>query len=185
MHCQELSEHLSWCLGSVGQAACEQEIGDGCQTVLVSRRCNDFAGEGLGCDVHEGADKKAGACQTLVTRCLSVSRDAEVQQLHAARFRVVHHVLRLQVAVNDVCVVSGLNAGCNLRDNCCNLISWQRSVLFGVSVENLALGPFDGEKMKSIIGLTDFDGFDDVWVSYSCAVLGLADEASHRGLVLA
>ena len=53
----------------------------------------------------------------------------------------------------DVGVVSGLHAGCYLCDNVCDVISWKGRILLGIAVQDFTLGPLDGEKMETFLGL--------------------------------
>jgi len=87
--------------------------------------------------------------------------------------------------MNNAGFVRSLNAGCYLRNDRSDFIDGQWGVLLGVSFEYLSLRPFDGEKVQPIICLPDFDGLDDVRVSYSCAVFRFTDEAGNSGLILA
>ena len=114
---EQLREHLARRLARVRQAAGEQEVGDRRQRVLVGGGGHHLAGERLGRHVHQRADEEAGAREPLVGARVGVGGDAEVEQLHLARRRIVHHVLRLQVAMDDARVVRGLHRVGDLLDD--------------------------------------------------------------------
>ena len=57
-------------------------------------------------------------------------------------------------------------------------------MLAGILLEQLTPCPFDGQKVKAGIRLANFYGTHHVRVLYSCAVLGLADKASHCGTIM-
>ena len=61
----------------------------------------------------------------------------------------------------------------------------QRRVLLGVSLEELARRPLDGEEVHARTGLADLDGAHDVRMLHALAVARLADETRDRGPVLA
>ncbi len=58
--------------------------------------------------------------------------------------------------------VYGVYGICNLPNNVANLFGWKRDMLLCVFFEKLTECPFDGEKVNSGSGFTDFDRSYDV-----------------------
>src|SRR6185437_12676604 len=122
-------------------------------------------------DIHQRSHEETSACETLVGGCVRVSRDSEIEQLDGTSFRVVHDIVRLQVAMHDVLAMRSINRSGDLNDdNRC--FGWiEVALCLGVLFEQLTSCPFDGEKGNSAFSLARFDCVDDVAVFHACTEL--------------
>ena len=62
---------------------------------------------------------------------------------------------------------------------------WQRRVLLRVPLENVSRCPLDGEEMKPVFRLTNFDRANNVRMLHPGAIFGLAKKPRYRSLILA
>src|SRR6185437_1441122 len=111
--------------------------------------------------------------------------DAEVEQLDRARLRIVHHVVRFEIAMHDADGVRGVHRVGNLPNDRAHLVDGQRSLSLGVFLEDLAGGPLDGEKVHAGTGFTDLDRPDDVGMLDPLAIARLAKKARDGRAILA
>jgi hypothetical protein len=101
------------------------------------------------------------------------------------RFRIVHHVVRLQIAMDDAGSVGCLNRIADLDDNPCYFLARQWSVALGVPLEDLTSCPLDGEKMQAGSRFAGLDRSYDVRVLYASAELCLSRESGNGRSILA
>ena len=164
-------------------AAGHQEIGDRRQAVLIRLRSDQLSRQGLGSDIEQCPDEEACAGETLFLRRVGVGRDAEIEQLHAARIRIIHQVVRLQVAMNDAHLVGRLDRFADLGDDFRDFIERKRAAPLRVFLEELTLGPLDGEEVHSRCAFADLQRADDIRMLHALAVSSLAKESRDGGLV--
>lgn len=87
--------------------------------------------------------------------------------------------------MDDPDAVRRVNGLRDLRDDRCGLVAREWSVLLGVTLEEVAAGPFNREKMQAGARFADLDGSHDVRVHDLLAVLRLAKKTRDGGTVLA
>lgn len=173
---EELCEHLAWSLRQIGKTPRQEEICNRRQTVLVCCRSDEFSAQRLGRDVHECTYEEAGPSQPLIGRCVGRRRDPEVEELHLPRFGIVHHVVGLQVAMDNASGMGGLHSITDLQHDSGNFLAGKRCISLGVAFEDLPACPLDGEKVQPRSCLACFDCAHHIWVLYAGAEVGLAQK---------
>ena len=116
---------------------------------------------------------------------VGVSRDSKVEQLHSTRHRIVHDVVRLQVAVHDVLAMRGFDGCGDLNDDCGRFGRIEVALALGVLLEEFARRPFDGEKGNPAFCFAGLDGTHDILMFHTRAELGLTNESGDCGGILA
>jgi signal transduction histidine kinase len=182
---QKLREHFSRRLRGERQRASQQEIGDRRETVLIRQRTHELARQRFRRDVHQRPDEEPRARETLLRRLVRVGRDAEIEQLHLPRRRIVHHVLGLEIAMHDADGMRGVHGVRDLTHDRAHFVDRQRALTLRVFLEDFARRPFDGEEMHPWFGFADLDRPDDIWMLYALAVARLAQESRDRRSILA
>ena len=104
---QELLEQLARTAPLVRVAPRQHVVRDLREAVDVGAAVHQLARQCFRRNVLQCPDEKARLGQPLFQRLLGVPRDSEIEQLHAARARVVHNIFGFQVAMNDAGRVRG------------------------------------------------------------------------------
>jgi hypothetical protein len=99
-------------------------------------------------------------------------------------YRIEHHVLGLEIPVNDLRSMSSLNSCTNLRDDDRGFFTGKWRIYARVFLEEIASGPLDSKKMQPILGLADFYGAHHVGVLHTSSVLRFSYETSDGSLVV-
>ena len=182
---EELGEELALRTAEIRQARREQVVRDRRETVLVGGHGDELTRERFRRDVHQGADEEAGAREPLLRRLVGLRRDAEVQQFHLLDHRIVHHVLGLQIAVDESREMHRVHGIGDLADDERGLFGRERDVPLRVLLEELAGGPLDGDEVHSGARFADLDRLHDVRMQDLGAVGRFAQETRDRGAVVA
>jgi len=151
---------------------------------LIRQRSNQLTRQRFRRDVHQRADEKSRARQPLFRRLIRVGRNAEIEQFHKVRCRIVHHVIRLEIAVDDTDGVRGLNRVGDLPDDRADLFDRQRSLSLRVFLEDLSRSPLDRQEVHAWTCFTDLDRAHDVRMSHPLTVTRFAQKARDCGAVL-
>jgi len=161
-------QHLDGGLAGKGELAADEAVQDHAQGVEVAGRVYRLAGDLLGGHVAGGAHDGAGGGQRrAVGGAVREAGDAEVQHFDLVLATVAlkeHHVVGLEVAVDDAFAVGGPQGLGDLGADVGDALGRHGAVLGEGLCEGSALEQLHGQVEGAVFGLAEVVETNGVWV---------------------